>query len=69
MAAKKGLSAITNNTLQLWHRVNEKYGQHKYTLGVNGLDQVVLSKGYCEDIAIGTRQVNAKLKELLKEEV
>ena len=68
MAGKKGLSAITSNTLQLWHRVNEKYGEHKFTLGVNGLDQVVLSRGYCEDIAIGTRQVNAKLKELLKED-
>lgn len=68
MAGKKGLSAITNNTMQLWNWVNEKYGEHKYTLGVNGLDQVVLSRGYCEDIAIGTRQVNAKLKELLKEE-
>lgn len=68
MAARKGLSAITNNTLQLWYRVNEKYGKHKYTLGVNGLDQVVLCRGYGEDIAVGTRQVNAKLRELLKEE-
>ena len=35
-------------------------------LGVNGLDQVVLSKGYTEEIARGTAQVNAKLEELLK---
>ena len=65
MTAKKGLSAITKTTLALWYQVNEKYGEHKYTLGVNGLDKVVLSKGYCENIAVGTKQVNAKLKELL----
>lgn len=65
MAAKKGLKAITKNTLALWYKVNEKYGEHKYTLGVNGLDKVVLSKGYGETIAVGTKQVNAKLRELL----
>ena len=62
----KGLDAITKPTLELWYKVNEKYGAHKYTLGVNGLDEVILSKGYSEDIAKGTRQVKAKLKELLR---
>lgn len=65
MTAKKGLSAITKTTEALWYKENAKYGEHKYTLGVNGLDQVVLSLGYGEDIAIGTKQVNAKLRELL----
>lgn len=64
--AKKGLSAITKTTEGLWYKVNEKYGPHKYTLGVNGLDQVVLSRGYGETIALGTKAVNAKLRELLK---
>lgn len=46
----KGLNAITESTLKLWYEVNEKYGEHKYTLGVNGLDEVVLNKGYTEQI-------------------
>lgn len=62
----KGLDAITKPTLELWYKVNKKYGAHKYTLGVNGLDEVILSKGYTEDIAKGTRQVKAKLRELLR---
>jgi len=62
---KKGLDAITEPTLNLWHKVNEKYGYRIYTLGVNGLDEVILSKGYTEVIAKGTRQVKAKLRELL----
>lgn len=66
MAKKKGLDAITPTTYNLWCKVNEKYGRHKYTLAVNGLDQVVLCKGYGETIALGTRQVNAKCRELLK---
>lgn len=65
MTKKKGLDAITKTTEALWYKVNDKYGAHKYTLGVNGLDQIVLSLGYGEDIAIGTKQVNAKLRELL----
>ncbi len=65
MTKKKGLEAITKATEALWYKVNAKYSEHKYTLGVNGLDQVVLSLGYSEDIAIGTKQVNAKLRELL----
>lgn len=65
MAKKKGLEVITETTRRLWYRVNEKYGEHKYTLGVNGLDQVVLSEGYTKEIARGTKEVNSKLKELL----
>ena len=61
----KGLDAITKPTLELWYKVNEKYGVHKYTLGVNGLDEVTLSKEYTSVIAKGTRQVKAKLRELL----
>lgn len=63
---KKGLSAITENTRNLWYKVNAKHGDHKYNLAVNGLDQVILTKGYMETIAVGTAAVNAKLKELLK---
>jgi len=64
---KKGLNAITPTTYKLWNKVIEKYGSHSYILGVNGLDQVVLSKGYTEDIALGTKAVNAKCRELLKD--
>lgn len=66
MAKKTGLAVIQKRTKSLWYKVNEKFGDHKYMLGVNGLDQVVLSKGYTEEIAKGTAQVNAKLKELLE---
>lgn len=66
MKKKTGLAVIQERTTSLWYRVNEKYGDHEYTLGVNGLDQVVLSRGYTEELARGTAQVNAKLKELLE---
>ena len=65
MSKKKGLEVITETTRRLWYRVNEKYGEHKYTLGVNGLDEVVLSEGYTQEIAQGSKEVNSKLKELL----
>lgn len=54
---KKGLDAISKRTLKLWYAVNEKYGSHVYTLAVNGLDEVILSKAYTEDIAKGNRNV------------
>lgn len=60
------LNKISQRTLNLWYKVNKKYGNHIYTLGVNGLNQVVLSRGYSEDIAVGTKDVNNKLIELLK---
>lgn len=66
MTKKTGLVVIQKRTTSLWYKVNEKYGDHEYMLGVNGLDEVVLSKGYTEEIARGTAQVNAKLKELLE---
>ena len=66
MAKKTGLAVINKETKSLWHKVNEKYGSHKYMLGVNGLNQPVLSKDYTEALAKGTTQVNAKLKELLE---
>lgn len=63
---KKGLDAISARTEKLWNEVVKKYGPHEYTLGVNGLDEVVLSKRYMEDIAKGNREVQIALKELLK---
>ncbi len=66
MTKKTGLAVIQKCTTSLWYKVNEKYGDHKYMLGVNGLDQVVLSKGYTEEIARGTARVNVKLEDLLK---
>lgn len=62
---EKGLDAISARTLKLWNEVVEKYGPHAYTLGVNGLDEVVLSKGYTEDIAKGNRNAQRVLRELL----
>lgn len=57
---------IFDELFNLWDKVNKKYGDHVYTLGVNGLNQAVLSKSYTEDIATGYKAVKAKLKELLK---
>lgn len=62
---KKGLEAISQKTEELWFAVNKKYGNHVYMLGVNGLGEVVLSKGYTQDIAKGNREVQAALKSLL----
>lgn len=65
-SSRKGLNAISNTTTQLWYKVNQKYGHHVYTLAVNGLDQVVLCKGYGEAIVTGNnRQVQKVLRELL----
>ena len=64
--SRKGLNAISETTLNLWYKANKKYGDHVYTLAVNGLDEVVLSKRYMEDIAKGNREVQTALKELLK---
>ncbi len=62
---KKGLNAISARTLTLWYEVNKKYGRHEYTLGVNGLDEVVLSRRYIGDLAKGNRNVQKYLSELL----
>ena len=63
---KKGLNAITEKTTKLWYEVNRKYGNGKYILGVNGLNQIVLSEGYTNDIAVGTNaDVQKKLREIL----
>ena len=65
-ASRKGLEVITQTTTNLWYKVNEKYGNHVYTLAVNGLDEVVLCKGYSEEIARGNnRDVQKALRELL----
>lgn len=66
MKKRKGLDAISARTTALWHKVNEKYGNHVYTLCVNGLDEVVLCKGYTEDLAKGNRNVQRLLRELLE---
>ena len=62
---KKGLNAISERTTALWYKVNEKYGDHVYTLCVNGLDEVILCKEYTEEIAKGNREVQNTLKKLL----
>ena len=62
---KNGLEAITANTNTLWNAVCKKYGQHAYRLAVNGLGEVILTKGYTEDIAKGNRQIQKVLHELL----
>lgn len=65
-ASRKGLNAISETTLNLWYKVNKKYGDHVYTLAVNGLDEVVLNKGYTEAIVKGSnRAVQKVLCELL----
>lgn len=61
------LDAISKRTLQLWYKVNEKYGDHAYSLGVNGLGEVVLDKGYTEELARGNRNAQRVLRELLKD--
>jgi len=67
-ASRTGLEVITQTTTNLWYKVNEKYGNHVYTLAVNGLDEVVLCKGYTEEIARGNnRDVQKALRELLAE--
>lgn len=64
--SRKGLNAISETTLNLWYKVNKKYGDHVYTLAVNGLDEVVLNKGYTESIVKGSnRAVQKVLCELL----
>ncbi len=66
-ATRKGLSAISDTTRELWYQVNRKYGDHVYNLAVNGLDEVILSKGYTEEIAKGNRRAQNVLRELLKD--
>lgn len=66
MSKKKGLAAISAQTTALWYKVNEKYGNHVYNLAVNGLDEVVLCKGFSGNLAKGNRAVQRVLRELLK---
>ena len=66
MTKKKGLDAISEKATALWDKVNEKYGNHVYNLCVNGLDEVVLCKGYSVELARGNREVQRVLRELLK---
>ncbi len=65
---KDPLDAITEKTTELWELVNGKYGPHVYTLGVNGLGEVVLCERYMDEIARGTnRDVQKVLRRLLAE--
>ena len=63
---RTGLNAIDAKTYRLWNEVVKKYGPHTYTLGVNGLDEVVLSRGYMGEIAKGNREAQHVLAGLLK---
>ena len=60
------LDEIKEETRVLWNKVLRKYGAHSYRLGVNGLREVNLSKGYGADIARGQDKVQEKLRELLE---
>ena len=62
---KKGLKAISERTTALWYKVNDKYGDHVYTLCVNGLDEVILCKGFTDEIAKGNRAIQKALSNLL----
>lgn len=60
------LNNITSKTRIMWYELNKKYGDHTYSLCVNGLGEVELTKGYTHVIAKGTnRDVQRKIKELL----
>lgn len=65
-SGRKGLHAISDTTRNLWYQVIRKYGNHSYRLAVNGLDEVILSKGYTETIAKGNREAQKVLRDLLK---
>ena len=61
------LDEIKEETEVLWNKVLRKYGAHSYSLGVNGLREVTLSKGYTwPPIARGQDKVQEKLRELLE---
>lgn len=59
---------ITKKTLDLWNKVVDKYGRHTYVLAVDGLGRAVLCKGYTEKIAIGNRNIQRVLTDLLKQD-
>ena len=63
---EKEFEAITKKTEDLWNAVNGKYGDHVYTLGVNGLGEAVLCEGYAMELATGNRAIQEKLANLLK---
>lgn len=60
-----GLEAISERTKELWYAVNRKYGDNTYTLAVNGIGEVVLSKGYAQELVKGNRNVQKALSGLL----
>lgn len=66
MKKRTGLDAISKKTIDLWNKVIEKHGNHSYALAVNGLNEVVLCKGYTEEIAKGNRDAQKVLAELLR---
>lgn len=60
-----GLEKVSWKTMKLWWEVNRKYGDHFYTLGVDGCGEVILAEGYTDEIARGNANVQKALRELL----
>ena len=61
------LNKISKRTDDLWNKVVSLYGRHVFTLGVNGIGQIVLDHHYSEEIVRGTnREVQAVLRDLLE---
>lgn len=68
---KNLLDNISKTTLKAWYETETarvaKYGEYRYSLGVNGLGEVILDDWKAKTtIAKGNRAVTAKLKELVK---
>lgn len=68
---KNLLDNISKTTLKAWYETETarvaKYGAYRYSLGVNGLGEVILDDWKTKTtIAKGNRAVTAKLKELVK---
>lgn len=61
------LNKISKRTDDLWNKVANLYGRHVFTLGVNGIGQIVLDLHYSEEIVKGNnREVQAVLRDLLE---
>lgn len=58
------LKSITDKTRELWDQLNDKIGD-VYRLCVNGLGEVLLTRGYTEVVASGNRNIQKFIKSLL----
>jgi hypothetical protein len=61
--------SIATNALWLRHstEIGEKHGKYRYSLGVNGLGEVILTDfRLMQDVAKGNRAVQKKIKELAR---